>query len=560
MKKFNKPYNFIEDKSRFYKISESNDIWIYDAHAHNVFSLSRTLYNALFLEKNQSLSDVTEKLSIKENSYFFNIINNIMQNEKDNTSFSVKDDSCSVMINTSNRCNLNCSYCYRNKSDPNINNIETIKKSIKWVMKEYKPKASKYDFTYSMSSESSIDIDILKQVLAEYENYEPQDFCKNDLKKEDVKKFFISLHRDFDNIKPELFCDIIDESAENETSLVTILNHLIREKDLYEMLGMSIGMFQEDMRTEIQNRRNYSSWKANRVNRWILEVKYGEYIDFTKKSVSQYPSFSIFTNGTCASPDFIDLVKAAGINPLYVSIDGPQKIHDFNRKFHTGKCSYNEVLKNVRIFQKENISLCASAVLTSYYPKPLEIALHLQKIGFLKGTITIVRPGTSVSFTMTNVENLLNGYEELFQRFKNDAIKNDFSLLDFLEDDYCVNPVKLLISRTKQVCRCNLDNQLVINAKGDVYNCLYFESSDTNKVGNIDSEIKRLNGDKSVASRSPCNKCWARYLCGGTCFYASQVTVGNILEIDPVECKIRKHLAKLSLDFVVFCRENNINL
>lgn len=560
MKKFNQPYNFIEDKSRFYKISESNDIWIYDAHAHNVFSLSRTLYNALFLEKNQSLSDVTEKLSIKENSYFFNIINNIMQNEKDNTSFSVKDDSCSVMINTSNRCNLNCSYCYRNKSDPNINNIETIKKSIKWVMKKYKPDASKFDFTYSMSSESSIDIDILKQVLAEYENYEPQDFCKNDLKKEDVKKFFISLHRDFDNIKPELFCDIIDESAENETSLVTILNHLIREKDLYEMLGMSIGMFQEDMRTEIQNRRNYSSWKANRVNRWILEVKYGEYIDFTKKSVPQYPSFSIFTNGTCASLDFIDLVKAAGINPLYVSIDGPQKIHDFNRKFHTGKCSYNEVLKNVRIFQKENISLCASAVLTSYYPKPLEIALHLQKIGFLKGTITIVRPGTSVSFTMTNVENLLNGYEELFQRFKNDAIKNDFSLLDFLEDDYCVNPVKLLISRTKQVCRCNLDNQLVINAKGDVYNCLYFESSDTNKVGNIDSEIKRLNGDKSVASRSPCNKCWARYLCGGTCFYASQVTVGNILEIDPVECKIRKHLAKLSLDFVVFCRENNINL
>lgn len=560
MKKFNQPYNFIEDKSRFYKISESNDIWIYDAHAHNVFSLSRTLYNALFLEKNQSLSDVTEKLSIKENSYFFNIINNIMQNEKDNTSFSVKDDSCSVMINTSNRCNLNCSYCYRNKSDPNINNIETIKKSINWVMKKYKPDASKFDFTYSMSSESSIDIEILQQVLAEYENYEPQDFCKNDLKKEDVKKFFISLHRDFDNIKPELFCDIIDESAENETSLVTILNHLIREKDLYEMLGMSIGMFQEDMRTEIQNRRNYSSWKANRVNRWILEVKYGEYIDFTKKSVPQYPSFSIFTNGTCASPDFIDLVKAAGINPLYVSIDGPQKIHDFNRKFHTGKCSYNEVLKNVRIFQKENISLCASAVLTSYYPKPLEIALHLQKIGFLKGTITIVRPGTSVSFTMTNVENLLNGYEELFQRFKNDAIKNDFSLLDFLEDDYCVNPVKLLISRTKQVCRCNLDNQLVINAKGDVYNCLYFESSDTNKVGNIDSEIKRLNGDKSVASRSPCNKCWARYLCGGTCFYASQVTVGNILEIDPVECKIRKHLAKLSLDFVVFCRENNINL
>ena len=216
--------------------------------------------------------------------------------------------------------------------------------------------------------------------------------------------------------------------------------------------------------------------------------------------------------------------------------------------------------KNIRIFQNEKISLCASAVLTSHYPKPLEIALHLQKLGFQKGTMTSVRPGTSVSFTLDNVDNLLAGYEELFLRFKDDALKNDFSLLDFLEDDYCVNPIKLLISRTKQVCRCNLDNQLVINAKGDVYNCLYFEASNMNKIGNINSQVKRIEGDKSVSSRNACNKCWARYLCGGTCFYASQVMMGNILEIEPVECKIRKHLARLSLEFIVFCRENNINL
>ena len=131
------------------------------------------------------------------------------------------------------------------------------------------------------------------------------------------------------------------------------------------------------MRAEIQNRHNFSAWKANRVNRWILEVKYGEYIDFSKKAIPQYPSFSVFTNGTCATSDFIHLVKAAGINPLYISIDGPQKVHDFNRKFNSGKCSYGEVLKNIRVFQNEKISLCASAVLTSHYPKPLEIALHL---------------------------------------------------------------------------------------------------------------------------------------------------------------------------------------
>ena len=228
MNKLDQLNTVIKDNSRFYKINESDLIWIYDAHVHNVFSLSRNLYNALFVEKNQSLSDITEKLSIKENSYFLNIINNILQNETDNTNFSVEDDGCSVMINTSNRCNLNCSYCYRNKKDANINSIENIKKSIEWVMKEYKPKASKFDFTYSMSSESSIDVDILKQVLKEYENYEPQDFSENDLKQEDVKTFFKSLHREFDNIKPDLFTE---KSDENKSCLVLILNKLIREKN-----------------------------------------------------------------------------------------------------------------------------------------------------------------------------------------------------------------------------------------------------------------------------------------------------------------------------------------
>lgn len=308
---------------------------------------------------------------ITDESRFFKI------NESDNTNFSVENDGCSVMINTSNRCNLNCSYCYLNKNESNINNIETIKKSMNWVMKEYKPKVSKYDFTYSMSSESSIDIEILQHVLAEYENYEPQDFSEKDIKQDDVKTFFNSLHRDFDNSKPDLFAE---ESEENVSCLVSILNQLIREKKLYEMLGMSIGMFREDMRTESINRKNYSSWKSNRVNRWILEVKYGEYIDFSKKLSPQYPSFSIFTNETCATSDFIHLVKAAGIEPLYISIDGSQKVHDFNRKFNTGKCSYNEIVKNIRIFQKENISLCASAVFTSHYPKQLEIALHLKNL------------------------------------------------------------------------------------------------------------------------------------------------------------------------------------
>lgn len=428
MNEFEQLFVDITNTSRFYQISQSDLIWIYDAHSHNIFSLTNELYNTLLNKNQQSFYKTLEKLTIKEASNLFNIFNNILQNEKDTTNFYVADDSCSVMINTSNRCNLNCSYCYRNKNDLNINTIETIKKTINWIMQKYKPKATKFDFTYSMSSESSIDIKILKQILSEYENYEPQNFSEKDLKQKDIKNFFKSLHRDFDKIKPNLFTS---KTIEDKSTLVLILNSLIRERKLYDILGMSIGMFPDNMRTEIQKRNDYSSWRANRINRWILEVKYGEYIDFSKKTIPQYPSFNIFTNGTCVSSDFIALIKAAGINPLYISIDGPQEIHDFNRKFYTGKGSYNEIINNIKIFKKENIPLCASAVLTAYYPTPLEIVLHLKKLGFKKGTMTTVRPGTKVSFTMNNVDNLLRGYKELFQYLKNYVLKNDFSFIRF---------------------------------------------------------------------------------------------------------------------------------
>ncbi len=556
MKNFQNVQSELKSKSRFFMIPRTSNYWFYDSHAHSLFSIEKKSYNELFKTQHPPQDFFADK-SINQSSYLLNIFNNILKNQNDETNLTVQDNACTIMINTSNRCNLNCAYCYRNKKSPDVNNIETIRKTINWAMKKYKPNASKFDFTYSMSSESSVDLQILNKVLEDYVHYEPQEFYEKDILPSKITDFFKALHRDFDSVKPEIFENL---ESENCSSLVKILNGLLPEKNLYELLGMSIGMFRESMQSEIQNRNNYSAWKAYRVNRWILEVKYGEFIDFSKKGTPQYPSFSIFTNGTCASKDFIQLIKKSGINPLWISIDGPKEVHDYNRKFKNGNGSYDEIIKNIRIFKKEEISLCASAVLTSHYPNPLEIALHLKSLGFKKANLTTVRPGSPVSFTLENVDSLLKGYTKLFQKFKQDALINDFSLMDFLEDDYCVGPIKLILSRTKQVRRCNLDNQLVINAKGDIYNCLYFESENVNKIGNIDTEIKADDSDKSVASREPCSKCWARYLCGGTCFHGSLKQTGSLLGVEPVECKIRKHFAKLSLDFIIFCKENKIDL
>lgn len=546
------------DESRFFINSNKKSVWIYDCHAQSMFSFEKKIYEELVNLENGEFSSYIAKKSLAESAYILGILNNIKKFNEDRTIFSTPSNKINIMINTSNRCNLNCTYCYRNKRNVGINTIENVRRTIDWVMKKYRPNASEYNFTYSMSSESSLDLKLLNQIKDDYVKYEPQEFTEIDLFDNKVEEFLEVLQKDFTST------DIILKNyVENDAkkSVVKILNSLLSVRNLYEILRMSDGMFSDSVIKEIRRRNDYSNWKAFRANRYILEVKYSNFIDVSKKKEPAYPSFSFFSNGTCANAEYIKLIKEIGMDEINISIDGPKDVHDFNRKYNNGNGSYDVIIKNLKVLKNSGIKIKASAVLTSYYPYPLKVALHLKSLGFSEVVMTPVRPGSNVSFAEENVDKLLKGYDELFEKLKSDALKGDFSLLQFIQSDYSLNALGLFLSRTKQVRRCDVDNQLVINAKGDIYNCLYFEAKEEKRLGNILTGIvnNEFDIDKSVANRNLCKKCWARYLCGGTCFYSSLKVNGDILGVESIECKIRKHLVLLCLNFVIFCKENGIN-
>jgi len=182
-------------------------------------------------------------------------------------------------------------------------------------------------------------------------------------------------------------------------------------------------------------------------------------------------------------------------------------------------------------------------VLTSDFPEPLAIITHLLSLGFSSFSITPIRPGAKNSFSESNIAFLLNGYDKLYEKLKKDSLKQNFVLFKMLQEDLSLAAFNFFISRTKQLKRCSFDNQIVIDSKGDVYPCLYF-----------------VNHNNLVFQRANCKDCWARYLCGGTCFYGSYKFTGNHLNIEPIECIIRKHLAQKCLELLVFMREHNINI
>lgn len=57
----------------------------------------------------------------------------------------------------------------------------------------------------------------------------------------------------------------------------------------------------------------------------------------------------ITTNGTLLTDEKVDFLTAHNFS-IHVSIDGPQAIHDRNRKFHNGSGSYDMVIQNIERF------------------------------------------------------------------------------------------------------------------------------------------------------------------------------------------------------------------
>ena len=103
-------------------------------------------------------------------------------------------------------------------------------------------------------------------------------------------------------------------------------------------------------------------------------------------------------------------------------------------------------------------------------------------------------------------------------------------------------------------------HQIVVNSKGEVYPCVYFTKNKNFCYGNIYDGIdkNKMQHDIFINHRGKCHECWVRYLCGGTCFYASYKSTGNHLDIDPIECTIKKHMAERCLKLIIFLYEHNI--
>ena len=538
--KIEKVRNLLKDKSRFYIIQNKKFVYIYDSFAHKIRILTKHLYQII---TNQSFQCNTRILE-SEKKYFEKIIDTIIsQKEKSISGTKTEQKKFIVNLNTSHRCNLNCSYCYKNKNNRIIATNDHLRKAINFIIHDYAPNANEYVFSYSMTSESSVDIDILKAIKAYYVDFEDYTFKKSDIK-------------DYKELSEKLRIYYPDISVSSEESLIVKLNNLLEKKSLFEELKLDEKMFNSEMIHEIHVKTQLARWKLIRLNRKCFEIRFPELI--TKRIIPPV-GFSFFTNGTNASMEYISLLKELDIKGIAISFDGKQRNHDYNRFFHNGKGSYDVIRKNLKVFRENDISVSAASVLNVKNYKPLQIVYETKRLGFKSCTMTVVHSGTSVSFNLKSVKKLLSGYDELFRKLKYDALKNKFDLYKFLKNDRCFFPLKAFLDSMKIIDHCPIDENIIIDTNGKIYNCLYFCCSELFPIGTINSGItNRQKFQLTVFEREMCKNCWSKYLCGGTCYYDSLKENADISKPAQIECIINKHLAIKTLELIIFFYQKKI--
>ena len=507
---------------RFYFLHNDDGYYCFDCFTHKIYSIKKELYTLLQNKK--------YNLVKKEYKKFYK---QILQKQ----SFvpkEFKDDKCYVTINFSNTCNLKCKYCYRDKEEKRSLSENSLKEIVEYVKKTFFPSASQYIFSLCYTSESSYDLDKLKYfdyLIGQYEGYL---YSEKEITKRKILKILEQLPK-----------KITEAYKENKDPL-NIINTILLKEKLWEIYDYSKHDFLSSL---LAKTKKLSASKTVMVNRQILNYIFPK---LSSEKPIQYMSMSFMTNATNITDDYISFLKSRLETKIYVSLDGPENIHDMNRIYHDGTGSYNDVIAGIEKLKKNGIDIIPSAVITPIYTDLNSIVEHFINLGFKTMTFNLVRGKTEETcFSLCSINNLINNikkiYEEIFIDFKRGIISDK---LIILRNTFLFIYLRNIYYRNYVTARCKWGKSVVIDSKGNLYHCDSTIGFKDDYLGNYHNKKtkKELLKQPNINDYSKCKNCYAKYLCGGTC-YAELIF--NNKQNELMECHFRKELINESIKFYI---------
>ena len=234
-------------------------------------------------------------------------------------------------------------------------------------------------------------------------------------------------------------------------------------------------------------------------------------------------TFSITTNGTLVGASDIDLFEQHGF-AVTISLDGTQDSHDRLRPFKRGTGSYARIMANISPMLARQHAMQVSARVT-VTPRNLDLRATLDAFvgqGFHSVGFSPMLSAPDHTDEMQHgdlalmLEQMVDCGEE-FVRQNLAGRRYPFANL--------VNALREIHKGTHRPYPCGAGaGYFGVSADGALSACHRFVGDDSGDMGNLAKGVDRQKQARWLAGRhvhkqEPCNSCWARYLCGGSCHH-----------------------------------------
>lgn len=233
--------------------------------------------------------------------------------------------------------------------------------------------------------------------------------------------------------------------------------------------------------------------------------------------------FSITTNGTLLNESDAEFFEEHGF-AVTVSLDGPPELHDRLRSFKGGRGSFARIRRNVAplLTRQRRSQVSARVTVTPQHedlPAILDafVALGFHSVGF---SPMLNSPNGREEMSPTDLVKMLDGMVACgiaFERHTMDGERYPFANM--------LQALREIRRGTHRPYPCGAGaGYFGVSAGGELFACHRFVDNGAGAMGSLQAGVDRaLQADwlreRHVHRQSPCNGCWARYLCGGGCHH-----------------------------------------
>lgn len=260
--------------------------------------------------------------------------------------------------------------------------------------------------------------------------------------------------------------------------------------------------------------------------------------------------FNVTTNGTVWT-DAIRRFVADEIGTVTVSLDGPKDINDRQRLAKGSFSPFDKTVKTINDLDeiKPHRYLVRTILTKNSHRRVADIHKYnsaLAKTGEVGLSTADVESGTDIALSDEEHQSLVN---ELIQ-LNSESLRSILNDSGWKLNEYTSGFCEQIFFKKYRADPCNAGRTVVaIAADGDIYPCHRFVGYEDFRVGNVNDDSP-LNGtygrirtsfaETPVDANAWCKDCWARYLCGGSCYTISYLREGDVFKPPARYCRLKK--------------------